>query len=228
MKGIFKIIFAVVIMSVVPVAGCYAQSHYKSRISIGVHGGIDMSQISFTPSVPQKFNLGLNAGLNFRYVEEKHFGFIVEANFEQRGWKEDFEDLEYSYSRKINYIQIPFLAHIYFGSRYKFFINAGPSVSFRIGESTKSNFDYRNADTNPNLVNRNVIQMNTPVHQKVDYGITGGIGGEMSLTPRHSVYIDARFYYGLGNVLKSGRTDPIRGSNAMTISVSVGYWFRFK
>lgn len=206
----------------------FGQSHYSSRIYVGGHAGVDLSRVTFTPGVNQNFLAGANAGINFRYIEEKHFGFIVEANWEQRGWKEDFEELPYSYSRTVNYIQIPFLAHIYFGNRGKFFINAGPSVSFVLGESTSANFDYNNVDEITDLDTHISYQYSLPVHQKVDYGISGGIGGEFSINTRNSLYIDARFYYGLANILKSGRTEPIRGSNGMTISVSLGYWFRVK
>ncbi len=205
-----------------------AQSHYSSRVYLGAHGGIDLSRVTFTPGVSQSFLLGGNAGLNFRYIEEKHFGFIVEANWEQRGWKEDFEDLPYSYSRTVNYIQIPFLAHIYFGNRGKFFIKAGPSISFVLSESTSANFDYNNVGNISDLDSHITYQYALPVHQKVDYGISGGIGGEFSINPHNSLYLDARFYYGLANILKSGRTEPVRGSNGMTISLSLGYWFRLK
>lgn len=205
-----------------------AQSHYTSRVYIGAHGGVDFSQVSFTPSVPQTFIIGGNAGLNFRYIEEKHFGFIVEANWEQRGWKEDFEDLPYKYSRSVNFIQVPVLAHIYWGNRGKFFINAGPSVSFMVGESTSANFNPETVASNPDFDTHISSQYAEPVNQKVDYGISGGIGGEFSINRRNSLYIDARFYYGLGNLLKSGRTEAIRGSNSMTISLSLGYWFRVK
>ena len=57
-----------------------AQSHYSSRVYLGAHGGVDFSRVVFTPGVTQTFNIGGNAGVNFRYIEEKHFGFIVEAN----------------------------------------------------------------------------------------------------------------------------------------------------
>jgi len=205
-----------------------AQTHYKSRVFFGAHGGVDFSRVTFTPSVPQSFVIGGNAGVNFRYIEENHFGFIVELNWVQRGWKEDFDERPYSYERTANFIQLPFLAHIYFGRRGKFFINAGPSVSLFVGESIKSNFDYHNASNIADLDNHIKYQYDMPVKQKVDYGIEGGLGGEFSITPRHSLYLEARFYYGLGNLLKSGRTEPIRGSNSMTISVSAGYWFRAK
>lgn len=205
-----------------------AQSHYESRIYFGAHGGVNFSRVAFTPSVTQNFIVGGNAGVNFRYIEEKHFGFIVEVNWEQRGWDEDFEDLPYKYSRTANYIQVPFLAHIYFGNRGKFFINAGPSLSFFVGESTKANFDYANVSANPDFNTHITYQYAQSVDQKVDYGISGGIGGEFSINPRNSIYLDARFYYGLGDMLKSGRKEPIRASNSMSISLSLGYWFRAK
>lgn len=206
----------------------FGQSHYPSRVYLGAHGGVDLSRVVFTPSVLQSFNVGGNAGLNFRYVEEKHFGFIVEANWEQRGWKDSFEDLPYKYSRTVNFIQVPFLAHIYFGNRGKFFINAGPSVSFVLGESTNTNFDVSTVGGNPDFDNRITWQYFAPVHQKIDYGISGGIGGEFSLNPRNSLYLEGRFYYGLDHLLKSGRTENIRGSNSMTISLTLGYWYRLK
>ncbi|MDE7180869.1 MAG: PorT family protein [Muribaculaceae bacterium] len=205
-----------------------AQSHYVSRVYVGGHAGVNMSRVEFTPGVTQGLNTGMNAGLNFRYIEQKHFGFIVELNWEQRGWKEDFEELPYNYSRTANFIQLPFLAHIYFGNRGKFYINAGPSVSFFVGESTKTNIDLTSADSNPDFNSTITYQWKEKVNQKVDYGIQGGIGGEFSINRNNSIYLDARFYFGLANLVKSGRTDPIRGSNPMTISISAGYWFRVK
>lgn len=205
-----------------------AQTHYTSRIFVGAHGGVDLSRVMFTPSIRQGFNIGGNAGLNFRYIEENHFGFIVELNWEQRGWQDSFEVMPYSYKRTANFIQIPFLAHIYFGRRGKFFFNAGPSVSFMIGESTSANFDPATISTNPDFNNRNTQHYFQDVNQKVDYGISAGLGGEFGITPRHSLYLEARIYYGLGNLLKSGRTEPIRGSNSLSISASIGYWFRAK
>lgn len=205
-----------------------AQTHYQSRVYLGAHGGVDFSRVNFTPGVPQSFVIGGNAGLNFRYIEESHFGFIVELNWLQRGWKEVFDELPYKYSRTVNFIQVPFLAHIYFGRRGKFFFNAGPSISFFVGESTSANFDYANAASIPDLDNHIKSQYDLPVKQIVDYGIEAGLGGEFSINSRNSIFLEARFYYGLGNMLKSGRTEPIRGSNSMTISVSAGNWFRIK
>lgn len=230
MRLVTKLIgFLAGVSAMCPFSEVSGQTHYNANIAIGVKGGVDLSRITFTPSIRQGFLMGGNAGVTFRYIEENHFGFIVEANWEQRGWKENFEELPFEYSRTVDYIQIPFLAHIYFGGRGRFFFNAGPEIGFRIGESTKSNFDVNNLDNLPDFPKlRTTYQYFMKADQKVDFGISAGLGGEFSINRRNSLYLEARFYYGLGNVLKSGRTEPFRGSNAMSIMASVGYWFRLK
>ncbi len=206
------------------------QTHYSSNVAVGVKGGVDLSRVMFTPSIKQSFLLGANAGLTFRYIEENHFGLIAEVNFEQRGWKEDFEEYPFEYSRTVDYIQIPLLAHIYFGGRGRFFLNLGPEIGFRIGESTKANFDYNNIASIPDFPSsiRNTYQYQMAAENKVDFGISAGLGGEYNITKRNSLYLEARVYYGLGNVLKSGRTEHFRGSNSLSIMASIGYWFRIK
>lgn len=231
-SGIIRVsgVIALAIVAFLSSLSLSAQTHYKSNVSFGLKGGVDLSRVNFTPGVRQSFVLGGNAGVTFRYIEESHFGIIAECNFVQRGWKEDFEELPFKYSRSVSYVSVPFLAHIYFGRRGKFFFNAGPEISFMIGESTSSNFDYENLKDVSDFPSSSRItyQYGMKANGKVDYGICAGVGGEFSLNKRNSIYLEGRFYYGLGNVLKSGRTENFRGSNSMSIMLSAGYWFRIK
>ena len=66
------------------------------------------------------------------------------------------------------------------------------------------------------------------ISKKFDYGITAGLGGEYYFTPRHSVYIEARFYYGLGNIFASTKSDEFSSSRSMSIVATLGYNFRLK
>ena len=100
----------------------YGQAHYSSNVAIGVKGGVDFSQVFFNPSVRQKICIGMTGGVMVRYIEENHFGLIAELNFARRGWVENFEEAPYNYSRTLNYVELPVLAHIYFGRRGKFFL----------------------------------------------------------------------------------------------------------
>ncbi|MDE6537743.1 MAG: PorT family protein [Muribaculaceae bacterium] len=229
-RGLFEIgkVLAIAIFFAV---GCFeslSQTHYNSSVYLGVKGGVDLSRVNFTPSVKQSFLPGVNFGASIRYIEENHFGLIAELNFEQRGWKENFEEAPFKYSRTINYLQVPFLAHIYFGRRGRFFFNAGPEIGLRLGESTSSNFDYTDVTNVTGFPLRNTYQYLEKAEQVFDYGISAGLGGEFFINRKNSVYLEGRFYYGLGNVLKSGRTENFRGSNSMSLMISAGYWFRIK
>ena len=74
----------------------------------------------------------------------------------------------------------------------------------------------------------NTEEMTMDINQKIDFGISAGLGGEFFIKPHQSLYAECRFYYGLGNVLKSGRGEPFSSSNSMALSVTLGYWFRIK
>lgn len=225
-----KILFAVVIvMAVFGTSRSEAQTHYSSNVSVGIKGGMDFSRVFFSPSVKQSFQPGVTFGATFRYIEENHFGLIGEVNFVQRGWKEDFEGAPYEYKATTNYVEIPILAHIYFGNRGRFFFNAGPQVAFFLGESRKTNFDPNEIGKLQDFpANRTYYQWSMDLDQKIDYGISAGLGGEFSISHRNALYLEARFYYGLGNIFKAGRYGTFRASNQMTVSATVGYWFRIK
>ncbi len=207
-----------------------AQTHYSSNVTLGVKAGADASRQMFYPSVEQSFKFGALGGVMFRYVEENHFGLIAELNFIQRGWKENFETDRYHYSRTLNYLELPVLTHIYFGRRGRFFFNAGPQIGLLIGESTSANFDVSRIESLPDFPysHRTNNQLSMKATKKFDYGISAGLGGEFNINRINSLSLEARFYYGLGNIFPARRTDYFSGSNAMTISVSVGYWYRIK
>ena len=122
-----------------------AETHYKPHISIGGRAGVSLSKMSFSPGVKQGWLTGTAGAVTFRYSEEKIFGLIAEFGWEQRGWKENFEEANsfLSYSRSLTYLRLPVMTHIYFGGRrFKGFINLGPEVSYMIGDKISSNFNY--------------------------------------------------------------------------------------
>lgn len=229
-------ILTILLISFAILIGCQTASsqsnHYEGNIFVGAKGGITVSRTFFNPSVPQGMKLGGMAGLMFRYIEENHFGIVAELNFEQRGWKEDFKETDFKYSRTLNYIQLPVLAHIYFGSpRSHFFINAGPEIGLMVGDSRSANFDPEHIANIPGfpLKGRQVAQLTLPATPKLDFGISGGIGTELFLdNGKGSFVVEARFYYGLGNTLKCGRMETFSSANSMSVMASVGYWFQLK
>lgn len=208
-----------------------AQTHYEGSFSVGGKGGATFSKVNFNPSVQQTMLPGMSAGVMFRYIEEKAFGLVAELNMTQRGWKEAYDDADYNYSHRFTYLELPVMTHIFFGSeRVKGFFNLGPELNVMIGDGISSNFSYQDAG-NMEYFNRNsrhIEQMTMDIHNRLDYGICAGAGMEVNLTPKHSLLLEGRFYYGLTDVFPNHKTDVFSGSNSMTVSVTLGYFYRLK
>ena len=222
------ILFLVVLLATISLS---AQKHYVPNVHVGVHAGMGMSQMSFSPSVEQKMLNGITAGVSFRFAEERHVGLMAELNITQRGWQEDFEESPLTYSRKMTYLELPMMTHIFFGSpKVKGFFNLGPQLCYMLGSSIDSNFDYENPRMSPDFPSgyRSVEQMAMEIKNKFDYGIVLGAGLETIIKRKHSVMLEARMYYGLGNIFPSSKKDVFSASRGMNITVTLGYMFRVK
>lgn len=214
---------------------------HRNTLSIGGNAGYNLTTIRFTPKVVQNMKGGMNLGFTARYTVEKYFSTIAsvqaEVNYSQMGWKEDIRDqnnqpvinattgVAEQYERTINYIQIPFFAHLAWGRENRgvnFFVNAGPQFGVYLSESTKSNFDWdkRNMSDRSNTV---VAQDTMSVENKIDYGIAAGAGMELATKKLGRFTIEARYYYGLGNIYGDSKRDYFGSSNFGTIMIKVGW-----
>lgn len=229
MKTAVRILLATALCAIA--TSVTAETHYKPHISIGGRAAMAMSKVSFSPSVKQLWNNGTSGAVTFRYTEEKIFGLIAELGWQTRGWKENFEGAPFSYSHSLTYVRLPLLTHIYFGSpRFKCFINLGPEFSYMISDKISADFDYRDPASVADfpIANRMTEQMATPIKNKFDYGIAGGAGIEFYISPRNSITLEGRYYFGLGNIFPAAKADTFSASRNTSIEVTVGYNFRLK
>ncbi|MBR5456100.1 MAG: PorT family protein [Bacteroidaceae bacterium] len=201
----------------------------RQILEIGVIGGLNLSQMDFQPDIRQKYLMGANGGLFARYTSEKYFGMIcaaqLELNFSQRGWTENFDDgTNNGYSRTLNYIELPLLAHLSWGKEkkgFQFFINLGPQISFLMGDSEKSEGNWK-AEDRPESIR---AIYGKEIENKFDYGITGGLGIELK-TKAGNFFIEGRYYYGLSDIYKNSKTDDFGRSANQNIIVKLGYSVR--
>ena len=238
-----KYLTLIVLFLTLPIAVSAQIGEHRNDLTIGVTGGYVMSNVRFTPKVPQGYHGGMTGGLAFRYVCEKYFKTIAsvyaELNYSQLGWKEDILDrdnqpvingetgLAEAYSRTINYIQVPVMAHLAWGRENKglsFFLNLGPQFGIYMSESTKSNFDFdkRNTTDRASLV---VAQDTMAVENKFDYGIAVGLGAEYSIPKAGHILLEGRYYYGLGNLYGDTKRDFFGSSNFGNIVIKLTYLF---
>lgn len=222
----------------------YAQiGEHRNDFSVGFNGGYVMSNVRFNPQVTQGQHGGLTGGLALRYVCEKYFKTIAsiyaEVNYAQLGWKEDILDrqnqpvingvtgLAEEYSRTINYVQVPIMAHLAWGREQRglsFFVNLGPQFGVYMSESTKINFNLADRNT-ADRVSDVVAQDTMKVENKFDYGIAVGVGAEYSMPKLGHILLEARYYYGLGNIYGDSKRDYFGSSNFGNIVIKATYLF---
>lgn len=216
---------------------------HRNDFSIGFNGGYVLSSVSFSPSVPQKMHGDVTGGLSLRYVCEKYFNTVcsiyAEVNYASLGWRDKIQDVNNApvineitgeaeaYSRTINYIQVPIMAHLAWGKESRgvqFFINLGPQFGIYLNESTKMNFDFekRNRTARSSSI---VAQDTMAVEKKFDYGIAAGIGLEYTVPHVGHFLVEGRYYYGLGNIYGDSKRDYFGRSNFGNIILKMTYLF---
>lgn len=215
----------------------------RNNLSVGFNGGVNLNSVSFTPTIKQNSLMGITGGLTARYISEKYFAMIcgaqVELNFSQRGWDQLFEivstdangyevtskDPTKLYTRKMTYIDIPFLAHLAFGRErgLQFFIHAGPQIGFLISESeTIDGIDMNSLNDTQKAI------YGVKIQNKFDYGITGGGGIELRTKRAGSFILEGRYYFALSDFYSTTKKDYFARAAHGTISVKFTYLFDLK
>ncbi len=222
----YLIIWILAALSVLPASAQLGEERHN--LAVGINGGINLSQVSFQPRIKQNMLKAMEFGVTARYMSEKYFkmmcGLQVELNYSQRGWDELIEDgSENTYSRTMNYLEVPFMAHLAWGKDdlkrgTKFFVNLGPQFGYFLSDKEKmsDNWDtsYRNITE----------QYGKQVENKFDYGIVGGLGVEVSTGVGHFL-LEGRYYYGLADFYKNSKKDYFERSAHNIISVRMTYLF---
>jgi len=243
-----------ILFTLLPLSASAQVGEFRKDLAIGVNGGYVMSNVSFMPKVPQGFQGGMTGGLTVRYTCEKYFksicAVVAEVNYAQIGWKEDILDMQdqpvplhtdpsqtLRYSRQMNYVQMPVFARLGWGRErngFQAFFQIGPQFGFFLSDKIDSNFDAHQSAFDPMSIEyqysgkraSHVMAQDTmAVENKFDYGIAVGAGLEYSNRHVGHFLIDARYYYGLGNMYGSTKRDYFGRSNFGNIVIKFTYLF---
>ena len=222
LRGTVYLLFILVFTGI----GVQAQNTFQPEWAIGGSAGVGFSSSSFRPKVLKQTLIRMNGGITARWITEKNLGLQLEVNFTQKGWKEDIKMMDEEgtlsmpnpfYIRKMNYIDIPLLTHIYFGSdNARFFVNLGPQIGFFVSESTSQNL---NGETIPNRPNE---QHTIPVEKKFEWGIGGGPGVEFRSKIGYFL-LEGRYCYALSDFYNTRREDAFSKASNQVILVKLTY-----
>jgi hypothetical protein len=196
-----------------------AQYNTLSEWYVGPSAGASASTMTLVPKyVDKMYSLGKNGGLTLRYISENHFGFQLECNYMETGWMEDYfgqkNAANYSYRRRMNFVEVPFLMHAYTAiGAARFFLNIGPKFSYLLSESEVD----RSPVTYP--------QIGKLVERPFQYGVLGGGGFEVHLGPT-VLGLEGRYCYNLSNIFNDAIGEDFVTSDLQVITLNLYLLFQ--
>ena len=202
---------------------------HRNDFSVGFTAGYSMNKMDFQPSIKQTMKGSPMIGFATRYICEKYFtaicGVQLEVQLNNLGWKELIEDGSgNTYKRDLYFVEIPVLMQMGWGRErrgLKFIFEAGPQLGmYMFGKEHRGGGEW-NIDARPNGV---TYQYGKDPDNRLDYGITAGIGLEFS-SPAGHFQLQGRYYYGLGDIYDNSKRGDFGRSANQTVYAKLTYLF---
>lgn len=233
MRFLHKIVVSIAVLSVVGSMATASAQHY-----VGIKGGYGSSDVRLYPAWKTPVELGmLSGGLVWRYYSEptaaqpalKYTGGIsMELQYLQRGYKyESLTNENHTYSRRINTLMLPLIwqPHISMAQeRLRLFLNLGVTFNYNLS-STYHTYVTESGET----VDKGNYEMLLIRDNRWGYGLCGGLGAEVKLAGRVSLFVEGRYDFGYSDILKAETKYPpniFQRSPMDNITVSLGLFYR--
>ncbi len=207
-----------------PVIG-QARENFSPQLAIGFHYGLNRASIDFIPSIGEQPISLYSTGFIINYIREPHLGLQIELNMSQRGWQEE-NDTAGSYSRTMNYLEVPVLTHITANIKnIRLNFDLGPYVAFFQDYSEKYDPGLRIISPGDTLLG-DINYYGKDIDSKFDYGFMGGVGlGYNTLIGEFQLRF--RYTQGMISVFKKYPEGNFRYTQARCFYFGAAYYYTF-
>ncbi|GAB3254652.1 hypothetical protein GCM10027347_15230 [Larkinella harenae] len=199
-----------------------AGKEYSAKgLSVGIRGGANLWMNEFAPDElsgaagEQAIAPGFTGGVIINYGIGEVFSIQPEILYTRRSLKIAGEESgqKYSFQISTNAVEVPLLLKLSFGRKTRFFVNAGPYVTYGLDASAKFVVDGETlVDEKQKLTNDD---------DRLEYGVTGGLGVSIPAGPGR-LLVEGRYHYSLGTDANPKPTDYV---SMQVATFSVGYLF---
>ena len=170
-------------------------------LDIGAEGGFSIASLRGNEFIEKYHSarIGYTGGLFAQYNFRKIISIRTGCYFERKGSAIELEATDVTGqaigiihgASNFDYLTIPLLLRASFGKKWRFFLNAGPYISFLLKETTHTDAfnDFPESDSD-----------NTNHYKNTETGLSVGIGLSYALKKRWDLSFEVRDNYGLENI----------------------------
>lgn len=197
--------------------GQVQQTQAENSLSpkFGIKGGVNLTNMYVKDVSDENMKVGFNAGFFAKLPVTRGFSIQPELLYTSKGAKETYNNFiegKGEYRFNLNYIELPVLAVINVAKNFN--IHAGPYVSYLAAVNIK--------DLKDNGTINNVKDLDAENFNRIDWGVAGGLGIDIS-----NFTLGARYSYGFREIGKSGSLsgELTKDSKNSAISLYIGLGF---
>jgi hypothetical protein len=206
MKHLKTIVFALALIMMYPAVS------FTQSVGMGIEGGLNLSNISSTPT----FNTGSRTGFMVGGFIDIGVSRIVSIKPSVRYIKKGYtaQGQGISLNETYSYIEMPLLVKAGYPLKHiKPYIEVGPTLGIQLGANREFTFD--NGNIQP------IEQDSGPSYTAIDFGLYFGSGMEFSVAPTTDLFTSFGYSLGLTNIEK-GNTTTKNGGFQISAGVKFG------
>lgn len=189
----FKTIFTALILFIM--AGL---TYSQPNISLGLEGGLNLANVSISPSQTSNSRTGLIVGGILDIGISSNIGVTGGLRYVMKGFQVTNQGV--TYTDKLNYIEVPVLLKVKFPlTEVKPYLVGGPTLGIRVSATEEQSNGQQTADVDA-----------SSAYESIDFGLFFGGGLDFRVAVKTDLFIQAGYGFGLSNIYKQSTTVTVK------------------
>ncbi|MEO6694144.1 MAG: porin family protein [Ignavibacteria bacterium] len=192
------------------ISSFYTNAQSQS-LSLGIEGGINISNITSTPAVTTNSRTGLIVGSVLDINVTPTITIAPGLRYVMKGWTST-PTAGVTFTDKLNYLEVPVLLKVKFPlTEVKPYLAAGPVLGIQLSATEEQ--------TNGT---QNTSQDISSLVESIDFGLLFGGGLDFRVGFKTDLFVQFGYELGLSNILKNATTQTIK-NNGIQITGGVKF-----
>lgn len=170
----------------------------QPNLSLGIEGGLNLANVSITPSQTSNSRTGLIVGGILDVGISNNIGIQGGLRFIMKGFQ--ITNGGATFTDKLNYIEVPALLKVKFPlTEVKPYLVGGPVLGIRVSASEEQSNGTQTADVDA-----------SSAYESIDFGLLFGGGLDFKVATKTDLFIQAGYSFGLSNIWKQTTTVTVK------------------
>lgn len=170
----------------------------QPSIELGLEGGLNLANVSITPSQTSNSRTGLIVGGVIDIGISNSIGVTGGLRYIMKGFQ--VTNQGFTFTDKLNYLEVPVLLKVKFPlTEIKPYVIGGPVLGIRVSASEEQSGGGQSADVDA-----------SNAYESIDFGLLFGAGMDFKVAPKTDLFIQGGYSFGLSNVWKLTTTATVK------------------